>query len=115
MALNKEDKADVKQHMGKALANKVSKVTKDKNYPASTMKRGLKKIGYEEGHRRTNYDGAGVYTGKHGSIGKAGDSYSMKMKNTGISSQDKKYSKGFSVPAGVNYKAHGKGLSGAKN
>lgn len=30
MALNKEDKSDVKNAMGKALANKVSKVTKDK-------------------------------------------------------------------------------------
>lgn len=30
MALNKEDKADVKGTMGKALANKVSKVTNDK-------------------------------------------------------------------------------------
>lgn len=29
MALNKEDKSDVKNAMGKALANKVSKVTKD--------------------------------------------------------------------------------------
>jgi len=32
MALNKEDKADVSRSMGKALANKVSKVTRDKNY-----------------------------------------------------------------------------------
>lgn len=30
MALNKEDKSDVKNAMGKALANKVSKVTRDK-------------------------------------------------------------------------------------
>lgn len=30
MALNNEDKKDVQKHMGKALANKVSKVTKDK-------------------------------------------------------------------------------------
>lgn len=29
MALSKEDKHDVKTHMGKALANKVSKVTRD--------------------------------------------------------------------------------------
>lgn len=29
MALNNEDKKDVQKHMGKALANKVSKVTKD--------------------------------------------------------------------------------------
>jgi len=29
MALNKEDKADVKNAMGKALANKVAKVTRD--------------------------------------------------------------------------------------
>ena len=29
MALNKEDKADVKNAMGKAMANKVAKVTKD--------------------------------------------------------------------------------------
>lgn len=29
MALNNEDKKDVAKHMGKALANKVSKVTKD--------------------------------------------------------------------------------------
>ena len=81
--LSKEDKKDVKTHMGKALANKVHKATDDsqnKRYPASTMKRGLKKIGYEDGHRRTNYDAAGVYTGKHGTIGKAGDSYSMTMK-----------------------------------
>lgn len=33
MALNSEDKADVKGAMGKAIANKVSKVTKDKNRP----------------------------------------------------------------------------------
>jgi hypothetical protein len=37
MSLNKEDKADVSRSMGKALANKVSKVTKDygvkTNYP----------------------------------------------------------------------------------
>ena len=32
MALNNEDKADVRKHMGKALANKVSKVTRDSNY-----------------------------------------------------------------------------------
>lgn len=32
MALNKEDKADVSRSMGKALANKVSKVTKDKKF-----------------------------------------------------------------------------------
>ena len=32
MALNNEDKKDVQKHMGKALANKVSKVTKDKKY-----------------------------------------------------------------------------------
>jgi len=31
MALNNEDKKDVQKHMGKALANKVSKVTKDKH------------------------------------------------------------------------------------
>jgi hypothetical protein len=31
MALNNEDKKDVQKHMGKALANKVSKVTRDKN------------------------------------------------------------------------------------
>lgn len=31
MALNSEDKADVKNAMGKAIANKVSKVTRDKN------------------------------------------------------------------------------------
>lgn len=31
MALSREDKADVKGALGKALANKVSKVTKDKN------------------------------------------------------------------------------------
>lgn len=30
MALNNEDKKDVQKHMGKALANKVSKVTRDK-------------------------------------------------------------------------------------
>lgn len=30
MALNKEDKADVRGAMGKALANKVSKVTQDR-------------------------------------------------------------------------------------
>ena len=32
MALNNEDKKDIKTHMGKALANKVSKVTRDKNH-----------------------------------------------------------------------------------
>jgi hypothetical protein len=32
MALNNEDKKDVAKHMGKALANKVSKVTKDGKY-----------------------------------------------------------------------------------
>lgn len=32
MALSPEDKGDVKKAFGKALANKVSKVTKDKNY-----------------------------------------------------------------------------------
>lgn len=31
MALNKEDKADVKGAMGKAMANKISKVTRDSN------------------------------------------------------------------------------------
>ena len=31
MAINKEDKADVKRHYGKAIANKISKVTKDKH------------------------------------------------------------------------------------
>ena len=30
MALSHEDKKDVQKHMGKALANKVSKVTRDK-------------------------------------------------------------------------------------
>lgn len=30
MAISKEDKKDVQKHMGKALANKVSKVTRDK-------------------------------------------------------------------------------------
>lgn len=30
MALNNEDKRDVAKHMGKALANKVAKVTRDK-------------------------------------------------------------------------------------
>jgi hypothetical protein len=32
MALSKEDKGDVKRHLGKALANKVSKVTRDKPF-----------------------------------------------------------------------------------
>lgn len=32
MALSNEDKHDVKTHLGKALANKVSKVTKDSNF-----------------------------------------------------------------------------------
>jgi len=34
MALNKEDKADVSRSMGKALANKVSKVTNDRRQAA---------------------------------------------------------------------------------
>ena len=33
MALNKEDKGDVKKAMGAAMANKVSKVTRDKKKP----------------------------------------------------------------------------------
>lgn len=33
MALSNEDHKDVKNHLGKALANKVSKVTRDKNHP----------------------------------------------------------------------------------
>lgn len=32
MAISNEDKKDVKNHFGKALANKVSTVTRDKNY-----------------------------------------------------------------------------------
>jgi hypothetical protein len=35
MALTPEDKADVKGAMGKAIANKVSKVTRDKTHPVS--------------------------------------------------------------------------------
>jgi len=35
MALTPEDKKDVKTHLGKALANKVSAVTRDKNRAAS--------------------------------------------------------------------------------
>ena len=38
MALNNEDKADVRKHMGKALANKVSKVTRDSNHKVGTKK-----------------------------------------------------------------------------
>ena len=33
MALSREDKADVKGALGKAMANKVAKVTKDKKLP----------------------------------------------------------------------------------
>lgn len=32
MALNSEDKKDVSNHLGKALANRVSKVTRDKGF-----------------------------------------------------------------------------------
>ena len=43
MSLNKEDKADVSRSMGKALANKVSKATRDfnkqnKNYSKEELK-----------------------------------------------------------------------------
>jgi hypothetical protein len=37
MALNKEDKKDVAGAMGKALANKVSKVTRDSGYSSKTI------------------------------------------------------------------------------
>jgi hypothetical protein len=43
MSLNKEDKKDVAKHMGKALANKVSEVTRDK-FGSVTHIRG-KKVG----------------------------------------------------------------------
>lgn len=59
MALSHEDKKDVQKHMGKALANKVSKVTRDKNYkhdyqanPFHPQKgqpyRPMNKIGYKK-------------------------------------------------------------------
>lgn len=45
MALSKEDKADVKGALGKAMANKVAKVTKDKS-SFSRMNSERKKQGY---------------------------------------------------------------------
>jgi len=51
MALNREDKADVSKAMGKAIANKVSKVTKDKPTQVSKEYFGGKwqKVGFYEG------------------------------------------------------------------
>jgi hypothetical protein len=56
MALNKEDKGDIKKHMGKALANKISKVTNDR-YMAKKAKKelydmGKKNVGKEEAVER---------------------------------------------------------------
>jgi len=60
MALSKEDKADVARSMGKALANKVSKVTKDggvkvgikPKFAEKLFKRGALKEGMGEGEYR---------------------------------------------------------------
>lgn len=41
--LNREDKADVKRHMGAKMANKVAKATKDDWTPASQMASEIKK------------------------------------------------------------------------
>lgn len=43
MALSREDKADVKGAMGKAIANKISNVTRDKG-----------RVGYEAGPRKNH-------------------------------------------------------------
>ncbi len=52
MALNKEDKADVKGAMGKAIANKVSKVTNDSHNPFHPRKgksyRPMNGVGYQK-------------------------------------------------------------------
>jgi hypothetical protein len=55
MALTPEDKGDVKKHLGKALANKVSKVTRDT--PASRIKTSpykehMMKMGHYYGENR---------------------------------------------------------------
>lgn len=48
MALNKEDKQDVKKHYGKAIANKVAKVTRDGNssrgIDVASQKRSMEKV-----------------------------------------------------------------------
>jgi len=47
MALSSEDKADVKGAMGKAIANKVSKVTRDKNYINRPRTKRMVELGIE--------------------------------------------------------------------
>lgn len=44
MALTPEDKKDVKTHLGKALANKVSSVTKDGGHPSKEFKTSISDV-----------------------------------------------------------------------
>lgn len=51
MALSKEDHGDVKKAMGKALANKVAKVTRDDMFKKVTQKRKASSESYKEAAR----------------------------------------------------------------
>lgn len=81
MAISKEDKHDVKTHMGKALANKVAKVTRDsrmmKKVPASyrtEKKEGLAKVKKAEPvqvskeYHNGKWQKVGFYEGKGGKM-----------------------------------------------
>lgn len=100
--LSPEDKKDVKGAYGKAIANKISKVTND-----SKMK-----------HRVPGSTGR-VHPLQKKLMEKSSSKYSNL---SGDPAGDAEYGRGrsgpgrkSSIPSGVNYKAHGKGLSGAKN
>lgn len=76
MALNKEDKADVRGAMGKALANKVARITRDKK--AGAYMKGIEKEIHPDLHafknsmRRQNVSEVTHYKHTRGFIDKYG-------------------------------------------
>ena len=61
MAISREDKADVKSHMGKALANKVAKVTKDSPLKDFKSYSGGKSQWMKEDKQNKDYAPGGKY------------------------------------------------------
>ena len=66
MALSREDKADVKGTLGKAMANKISKVTRDKpSMNASKSKALSKKVGSTPFFPKAHEEFKDVYGNRH--------------------------------------------------
>ena len=120
MAISKEDKADVKHHMGKALANKVADATRDHSGKLRKEGHGLRDLvakhggkvplakGGRELREKLNPPGSPVYTGISSQDHKTRKDALYNARNARIG---RKNSFEASVPAGVRYKAHGRGLT----